>query len=220
MAKSFNPVYQYPPPDTDPFEGELHAGKRVKDIKDMPQSAYGGWWPSFFPSAIGFLVTGDEQNVNVMTISCLVVVNAHPFMVGLPIFIGQESTHGVGPRFSFDLLSRNPEFTVNVPSIDQRVKQRVMICGSISGRDGKDKFDLADFNKIPSRHVTPPIIAECFLNLECRVYRQIELGTHCWIIGQVEAVHLDEEVASGSRPIVWRSMPEQFDNGAGSPESD
>lgn len=204
----FNPVFQYPNEKTGSFEGERVGTKIFKNVKDVDQSAYGGWWPSFFPTAISFLVTGDGTAHNVMTVSCVVVVNAYPFMLGMPIFTGAKSTHGTGPRFSLELLRSTPEYTVNLPYIDQKMTTNVMICGSLSGRDGIDKFEKSGFTTMPSRHVGPPIIAECPLNFECRVHSMTTLGTHCWVIGEVQSVHLDERVANGRDHLIWRSLPD------------
>lgn len=210
---AFEPVFLYPNEKTGSFEGERIGTKILKDVKDVAQSAYGGWWPSFFPTAIGFLVTGNADKANVMTVSCIAVVNAHPFMLGMPVFTGEESTHGTGPRFSLDLLRDNPEYTINLPYIDPKMTQNVTICGSLSGRDGIDKFAKSGFTTIPSRHVAPPIIAECPLNVECSLHSITKLGTHCWVMGKVQAVHLDESIASGRDHLVWRSLPDWEKNG-------
>ncbi|MBI5409243.1 MAG: flavin reductase family protein [Nitrospirae bacterium] len=208
MSKSFSPVYTYPTEKTGFFKGERAGSKRVKDIKDVEHSAYGGWWPSFFPTSVGFLVTRNGDTTNVMTIACMSVVNAYPFMVGFPIHVKGKSERGEGTRYSYELLRANPQFTLNVPYIDTTMTKRVLICGSYSGRDGVDKIAKANFTTMPSRHVTPPILNECPLNLECRVHSDIDLGSHHWIIGKVEAVYLDEEMAEGDKQFVWRSLPE------------
>ncbi len=208
MAKSFTPIFHYPTEKTGFFEGKKEGKKLVKDIKDSDHSAYGGWWPTFFPTAISFLVTGDNDKHNVMTVSSVVVVNAFPFMLGMPIFAGGKSPRGDGPRYSLDLLQANPEFTINLPYIDSAMTKKVIICGSLSGRNGYDKFAKADFTAAPSRNVGPPIIMECSLNIECRIYSMTLLGTHYWVIGRALTVHLDEEIATGRDQFVWRSLPE------------
>jgi len=216
MAKSYNPVYVYPTEKTGFFEGQPTGPKLVKELNGLSHEEYGGWWPSFFPSTIGFLVTGDGQKTNVMTISCLAVVNAYPFMIGMPISAGGRSSRVDGPRYSLELLQENGEYTINIGHIDPEITKKAIICGSTSGRDGTDKMAKAGFTPLPSRCVGPPIIQECALNFECRLHSQTLLGTHYWIIGQVEAVYLDKEVAQGRSQFVWRSMPEMIPSGKGS----
>jgi len=206
----YTPHYTYPNKRAQ-FEGQPDGPKRLKDIKEVSHEDYGGWWPSFFPTVVGLLVTGDDKQTNVMTVSCLSAVNAYPFMVGFPVFGGERSTRGVGPRYSLELLQANPEFTLNLPAVDAEMTKQIIICGSLTGRDGVDKMAKAGLTPLPSRHVAPPIIKECQLNLECRLHSDTFNGTHHWMVGRVEAVHLDEEIASGQKQIVWRSLFEVAD---------
>lgn len=208
MAKSFTPIFHYPTEKTGFFTGEEEGIKLVKNILDSDHSAYGGWWPTFFPTAISFLVTGDRDKYNVMTVSSVVVVNAFPFMLGMPIFAGSKSPRGDGPRYSLELLQANPEFTINLPYIDKVMTKKVIICGSLSGRTGDDKFEKANFTAAASSNVGPPIIAECPLNIECRIHSMELLGTHYWVIGKALTIHLDKEIAAGRYQFVWRSLPE------------
>lgn len=212
MAKAYSPVYYYPTGQTELFQGQVSQGKVFKDIKNVEHSDYGGWWPIFFPTVVGLLVTGNQEQYNVMTVACLTVVNAFPFMVGFPIHAGGASPRGDGPRYSLTLLEENPEFTLNIPHISDEMTKKVMICGSISGRNGIDKFARAGFTPLPSLHVGPPVIKECSQNLECRVHTIVPLESHNWVIGTVDAVYLNEEVADGHSQLLWRSMPELVKN--------
>jgi flavin reductase (DIM6/NTAB) family NADH-FMN oxidoreductase RutF len=45
---------------------------------------------------------------------------------------------------------------------------QVVQVGNSSGRD-IDKFQAFDLTPIPAQRVNPPLIAECFANLECKV---------------------------------------------------
>lgn len=211
MGKSYSPVYNYPLAASDFSSWQPQGEKFFKDIKDAAQEDYGAWWPTFFPTAIGFLVTGAREAPNVMTISCMVVTCAHPFTVGFPVFCGEHSTRGHGPRYSLELLQQNPQFTLNVPCMSPEMTKKAIICGSLSGRDGVDKFEKASFTKLPSHHVQPPVLQECPISLECEVHSTQVLGTHTWVMGRVLAVHLDKRVAQGDKTIQWLSMPRYDD---------
>jgi len=69
-------------------------------------------------------------------------------------------------RYSYELLERAPEFTVNVPTPE--MKKATVVCGSRSGRD-LDKFAHLALTAAPAREVAPPLIGECALHYECRV---------------------------------------------------
>lgn len=69
-------------------------------------------------------------------------------------------------RYSFGLLEKMPEYTVNVPSPELR--KAVAICGSKSGRD-MDKMSECNLTAAKSEQVAAPSIAECTVHYECRV---------------------------------------------------
>ena len=71
--------------------------------------------------------------------------------------------------------------------------KKVLGCGSCSGRDGIDKFEKYDLTALPAKHVAPPIIAECPMNLECKVVGFHPVGDHDLFIGEVLVEHIDED---------------------------
>ena len=89
-----------------------------------------------------------------------------PFYHGNPVFIIAVSP----PRYSWRFLEEVPEFVIAVP--DDNLRSAVDLCGTKSGRD-LDKFKAANLTKVPSVHVSPPSIAECPINVECRIYTSI-----------------------------------------------
>ena len=89
-----------------------------------------------------------------------------PFYQGHPIFI-----IAVAPmRYSWRFLEEVPEFVIAVP--DDALRPAVDLCGTQSGRD-LDKFQAAGLTRVPSVHVRPPSLAECPINVECRIYTTI-----------------------------------------------
>ena len=74
------------------------------------------------------------------------------------------------PRYSWRFLENVPEFVIAIP--DDNLRAAVNLCGTKSGRE-LDKFKAAGLTPIPSVHVRPPSIAECNINVECRIYTTI-----------------------------------------------
>ena len=69
-------------------------------------------------------------------------------------------------RYSYDIIKQTGEFVINIP--DKKLVREVDWCGVRSGRD-IDKFQAFGLTPLPARCVAPPLVAECFANLECRV---------------------------------------------------
>jgi len=48
------------------------------------------------------------------------------------------------------------------------------------------------------------LIEECPLNLECRVVHRVDFpGTHCWFVGEIEAVHVDQGYVRDQALMFW-----------------
>jgi flavin reductase (DIM6/NTAB) family NADH-FMN oxidoreductase RutF len=129
------------------------------------------------------LVTvADGKKGNIVTIAWAGTVCSAPPMVSVAIR---------GSRYSHELLECSREFVVNLPRASQ--VEQVDLCGSISGRD-EDKWVAAGLTPLPAAKVQAPLIAECPINLECVVRHELSLGAHDLFIGEIVAVHCDEEV--------------------------
>lgn len=89
-----------------------------------------------------------------------------PFYHEHPVFIIAVSAR----RYSWQFLKEVPEFVIAVPN--DALKSAAYLCGTQSGRD-LNKFKAAGLTPVPSMHVQPPSIAECPINVECRIYTTV-----------------------------------------------
>ena len=68
-----------------------------------------------------------------------------------------------------------------------------LYCGIRSGRD-IDKFAEMGFTKERGDVVAAPMIAESPINLECKVFDVLPLGSHDMFLADIVAVHADEGI--------------------------
>lgn len=97
-------------------------------------------------------------------------------------------------RHTFRGIKENATFSVNVPSIE--LAEKVDFCGLYSGSK-EDKSAL--FKVFYGSVENAPLIEECPINFECRVVRELELGSHVLFVGRVEETHVSEECFTGDR---------------------
>jgi flavin reductase (DIM6/NTAB) family NADH-FMN oxidoreductase RutF len=135
----------------------------------------------FLPKPVALVSTAHDGRDNVMTVAWVSVVCMEPPQLAVAV---RES------RLTFELLKASGEFVVNVPSHD--LWRVVDLCGVVSGRDG-DKFAMAGLTRERASKVGAPLVAECPLNIECRVAVSLPLGSHTLFVGLVLAVHLEDE---------------------------
>ncbi len=110
------------------------------------------------PGPVVLITTAHKQKVNVMTLSWLTMMEFEPPLVGIVL---SEA------NFSFAALKASKECVINIPTVE--LAEAVVGCGNTTGRT-TDKFARFGLTAKPARTVTPPLIAECYANLECRVH--------------------------------------------------
>jgi flavin reductase (DIM6/NTAB) family NADH-FMN oxidoreductase RutF len=71
-----------------------------------------------------------------------------------------------GRNFTFETLKSTKECVIGIPTVELAAK--VVACGNTSGRS-VDKFSAFGLTAVPSSLIAPPLIGECYANLECRV---------------------------------------------------
>jgi len=69
-------------------------------------------------------------------------------------------------NYSFAALRETGECVIAIPAL--KLAPKVVAIGNSSGRNA-DKFATFGLTKLHAALVQPPLIAECFANLECRV---------------------------------------------------
>jgi flavin reductase (DIM6/NTAB) family NADH-FMN oxidoreductase RutF len=110
---------------------------------------------------------------------------------------------GIMPeRFTYELLLQEGEFGINLPGADQVWLARA--CGSHSGRQVGDKYRQFGVTPFPGSCIHTCLIQECPVNIECRVVHRVDHpGTHCWFIGAIQAVHLDDDYQRDKALMFW-----------------
>jgi flavin reductase (DIM6/NTAB) family NADH-FMN oxidoreductase RutF len=137
---------------------------------------------ALYPAPTVLVTVGAGDQANIITIAWTGTVNSEPPMVAISVRPG---------RHSYPLLCDTREFVVNIPRCSQL--ETVDLAGIESG--GKlDKFATYGLTASSSSRVRPPLIAECPINIECATRHQMNLGTHDLFIGEVLAVHYDEDI--------------------------
>lgn len=92
-------------------------------------------------------------------------------------------------RYSYELVKKSGEFTINLPS--SHIIRSIDFCGVRSGRD-VDKFEACRLTKEAGNEVSCPSVAESPISIECRVTDEIDLGSHHMFMADIVGVNVDE----------------------------
>lgn len=130
---------------------------------------------------------GDMEKANITTIAWTGVINSEPPLIYVSI---RPSRH------SYNIIKETGEFVVNIP--DEKLVWETDYCGTKSGKE-VDKFKEAHLTKEASKKVSAPSIAECPINLECKLKEIKKLGSHDMFIGEVICVNADKELVKDGK---------------------
>jgi flavin reductase (DIM6/NTAB) family NADH-FMN oxidoreductase RutF len=109
------------------------------------------------PGPVVLLTTAQKGRANVMTMSWHMMVEFEPPLIACVVS---------SANYSFAALRATKECVIAVPALE--LAPEVVAVGNCSGRDVR-KFDKLGLTPLPAERVSPPLVAECFANLECRV---------------------------------------------------
>lgn len=131
------------------------------------------------PGPVVLLTTARRGRPNVMTMSWHMMVEFEPPLVACVVS---------NANYSFAALRATGECVIALPT--RRLAATVVKVGNASGRD-IDKFAAFGLTPLPASLVKPPLVAECFANLECRVHDRRLVGAYCLFILEVVAAWTD-----------------------------
>ena len=123
-------------------------------MKELPLSKV---YQLLEPGPVVLLTTARKGRANVMTMSWHMMVEFEPPLVACVV---SSANH------SFAALRATRECVIAIPAL--KLAPKVVQVGNCSGRD-LDKFAAFGLTPAPAERVTPPLVAECFANLECKV---------------------------------------------------
>ena len=132
-----------------------------------------------FPMPASVISVGTGEEANLITLAYVGKVCLNPPIIAISI---------QPKRYSYQLIEKHGEFVINYPTIEQL--REMDYCGTRSGRD-VNKWNELNLTKEEASIVKVPMIKEFPWNMECKVIKRIELGSHVCYFGEVVAVHSD-----------------------------
>ena len=133
------------------------------------------------PGPVVLLTTARKGRANVMAMSWHMMIEFEPPQVACVIS---------GNDYSFAALCSSGECVIAVPA--RKLASKVVDVGNSSGRD-IDKFETFGLTKLPASCVAPPLIADCFANLECKVTDMRLVNKYNLFILEVLKAWIDRE---------------------------
>ncbi len=109
------------------------------------------------PGPVVMVTTARRGRANIMTQSWHMMMDFEPPIVGC--IISDRS-------YTFGILKATRECVINIPTVE--LAPKMVRSGNLSGKK-VDKFKVLALTAVPAARVQPPLIDECYANLECKV---------------------------------------------------
>jgi len=123
-------------------------------MKDLPLSKV---YQLLEPGPVVLLTTAHKGHANIMTMSWYMMVEFEPPLIACVVS---------NANYSFAALRATKECVIAIPALE--LAPKVVAIGNCSGRD-VDKVKRFGLTPAPAKRVAPPLVAECFVKLECKV---------------------------------------------------
>ncbi len=140
-----------------------------------------------YPLRTYLIVSGRNDEVNVMAADWVTVLSHDPVLVGVAIS---------PKRYTHRLVTKYKEYVIAVPGVDM-VKD-VWIAGTESG---PRKLKLMNITLKPSKEVSTPSIQEALANLECIVIDSKVYGDHTFFVAKVVGYSYRRDIFRSFEPV-------------------
>ncbi len=105
-------------------------------------------------------------------------------------------------RYTAKGIEENKTFSLNVPSETMVIETDH--CGLVSGsQENKSGVFQSYYGKLK----TAPLVEECPVNIECKLFKSVECGSHVLHIGEVMEIHADRSCLTDGKPDIEKINP-------------
>jgi len=146
-----------------------------------------------YPMPVTLVGAVVEGRANFMAVGWVMRVNRKPPLLAVALNKGHFTPEGI---------RQHRAFSVNFPGAD--LMEKTDYCGLVSGRQ-VDKSGL--FRVFYGELEAAPLIEECPLGLECRLYEVVELPVNDLFIGEIVAAYADEDCLTDGQPDILKINP-------------
>jgi flavin reductase (DIM6/NTAB) family NADH-FMN oxidoreductase RutF len=159
--------------------------------------------PILLPSPVLIIGTYDSDGrPNIMNAAWGGIASSQPPCISVSL---REAT------LSYHNIRKHQAFTVNIPS--EKFFREADYAGLVSGKE-HEKFNETHLTAEKSKHVNAPIVKEFPYALECKLVKEVSLGSHTMFIGEIVGITADSDIVSKDqfpdiekvRPILFGSF--------------
>jgi flavin reductase (DIM6/NTAB) family NADH-FMN oxidoreductase RutF len=146
-----------------------------------------------YPMPVTLVGTMIGGRPNFMPVGWIARVNGNPPLIAMGLNKRHCTPSGI---------EENHAFSVNIPSRD--LMEMTDYCGLVSGKE-VDKSGL--FEIFYGELKSAPMIRECPLCMECRLFQTVPLPSHHLFLGEIVGAYTEERYLTEGKPDVRKMNP-------------
>ena len=150
------------------------------------------------PKPVVLVGTVIDDKPNFLTVSWTGITSSNPPTMSVSIR---------NIRYSLKGIQENKTFSVNIPSV--KMVKETDYCGSVSGSK-YDKVKECEFKIFYGNLDNAPLIEQCPINIECKIFQTIVIGDHSIIIGEIIESYINENCFTKDLPDIKKIDPMCF----------
>jgi flavin reductase (DIM6/NTAB) family NADH-FMN oxidoreductase RutF len=146
-----------------------------------------------YPMPVVLVGTVVEGRANFITVAWVSRLNYNPPLIGAALGKIHHTNKGI---------HQHKTFSVNIPGMD--LIEKTDYCGLVSGKN-TDKSEI--FKTFTGDLPHTPMIEECPLCMECKLFSVVNLPSNDLFIGEIIGAYVDERFLSDGKPDVQKINP-------------
>lgn len=148
-----------------------------------------GGFNQHYPKLAVLVTASSQGRDNTMTVAWHSSVSLKPPLYGISL---------APKRFTYQLITESKEFGINfIPYGKSSLAAQV---GGISGQE-IDKLERFNIEKGKPLKTKVPIFKDAYAAYECKLVDNRSYGDHIWVVGEIVAVHLNDDVFTTKRGL-------------------
>ena len=141
-----------------------------------------GLFYQHYPRAAAVVTVTSEGRKNALAIAWHCSISFKPPIYGI----------SVSPkRYSYNMILQSKQFAINFLPFE-----KVELIAALGGSSGSFTDKFTEFNLLEDQalKLDVPILKDAYAAYECAVLESRVFGDHAWIIGEVKATHVAEDL--------------------------
>jgi flavin reductase (DIM6/NTAB) family NADH-FMN oxidoreductase RutF len=178
-------------------------------------------WPAFFPSPICLTATWHDGVTHVEKVVGASIVNRFPYVVALSYCREPLSSRHYVRRTFMDAIEASGRVAVQFFMPGERLNALMKAIATVPEDRPALRLAASGLAVTPALAGTRPVFRDAYLVYEGRLVRPgrdfedhdinaqpwIDIGSHRVYFLEIETISLRDDIATGQKPLYWRSLP-------------